>query len=131
MHGENVLVQQNSAPMLIDFGLVGEAPTGLDAAILELSLICHAEGRALVVDWPSGEAAASWVELERYVEKAPDWAKEFIRSCRNWGITVAGGTNAYAACGYAFAIRQLRFNDVDREVIVAIAKSCMAHLSNN
>jgi CheY-like chemotaxis protein len=131
LHGENVLVQRNSAPMLIDFGLVGEAPTGLDAVILELSLICHAGGRALVKEWPSSDSAERWIEVERYVDSAPEWAKSFIRSCREWGLSVAGGSNAYAACGYAFAIRQLRFSDVDRTVILAVAKSCMRHLSNN
>ena len=131
LHGENVLVQADSALMLIDFGHVGVAPTGLDAVILELSLVTHARGRALCGGWPTVAQGECWCDLERYLgQGTPEVVQRLVRACRDWSERVAGGYNAVVACAYSYAVRQLRFTDVDQAIVHAIIRSCTEHLRN-
>ena len=123
LHGENILVQPDMTLMLIDFAHVREAPAGLDSIILEMSLLTHQRGRAIAGEWPTVGMASSWCDVDAYTgEGTPELVRHFVRACRAWGQQVAGGFNALAACGYAYAIRQLRFPDVDADVMRAIAR---------
>lgn len=116
LHGENVLVDLDGRPVLIDFGDTGPGPTPLDPVILELSLLFHPLGPARRpehrLNWPD------WPDVDAFA--AGSFFEPFIRETRAWAYEL--GTHAEVmACAYAHAIRQVRYLDVDSATAVAIA----------
>jgi CheY-like chemotaxis protein len=114
LHGLNVLIE-DERPVLIDYGEMGEAPSALDPITLELSVYFHPKGpgvdteRTAIVGgrWWSGPLSGRW--------------EPFVRQCRVWAEAVAAGERERLACGYAYAVRQLKYADADKELASAIA----------
>ena len=115
LHGLNILVDSNR-PVMIDFAEVADAPSATDPVTLELSNYFHPRGVRC-----SGEARARILAGEWWTG-APDPAlAAFVLECRQWANTVAAGDRECLACAYGFAVRQLKYEDTDKELAAAIA----------
>jgi Phosphotransferase enzyme family len=68
MHGKNVLVDPACEPVLIDYGDVRRTTGCLDPMTLELSAIFHPGAATARGEWPTPEQAASWDDLDNYLE---------------------------------------------------------------
>ncbi|APW58610.1 hypothetical protein BSF38_00008 [Paludisphaera borealis] len=132
-HGLNILASDQGAVVIIDYGDVGDGPASLDPITLELSLIFHPQGpfhpqRADRVNWPTTEQAMRWGDLDFYLAGCP--AAEFIRECRAWSERVAVGKREISACAYSYLLRQLKYNDVDKALALALLTGVYAHFNS-
>ena len=118
LHGCNILVSANRAIVLIDYGDVGEGPASLDPVTLELSLLFHPDGAGAASKWPTVDQAQRWDDLDSYLVDCP--YPDFVRECRQWALRVAAGNRDVAASAYSYLIRQLRYDDTDKELALAL-----------
>lgn len=118
LHGCNVLVSADGAIILIDYGNVGEGPASLDPVTLELSLLFHPEVAGVAGQWPSSDQARAWGDLDAYLVDCP--FPEFLRECRQWAHRVAAGNRDVAASAYSYLVRQLKYDDTNKELAVAL-----------
>ena len=124
MHGENVLVSADGSAVFIDYGDVGEATASHDAITLELSLLFHPKGPLRGGAWPTHAQAGSWGDLDRYVEGCP--AETFVRECRAWAGRAAAGNREVAVTAYAYLMRQLKYEDTDKVLALALLAGAKA-----
>jgi len=115
LHGENVFVSNNNEPVMIDFGDVREGPSVFDPITLELSLFTHPSTKESI-EWLPDLSNSTWADLDTYLVDCP--YSDFIRACRNWSHEVAGGDQAVNAGAYSYLLRQLKYTDVDHELIL-------------
>jgi aminoglycoside phosphotransferase (APT) family kinase protein len=127
LHGGNILVNAKQDVVLIDFGDVGPGFTCLDPVTLELSLIFHPEAVRLGFSEKLSAIVEHWPDVDRYIED-----NEFgtiIETCREWAHDVGGGDKDVLACGYSFALRQLKYGTVDPAITLKLLESVRAKLS--
>lgn len=124
LHGLNVLVAADGSPLTIDYGDLGQHPEALDPVTLELSFVFHAD-RPDLGGWPSLEQASRWFKLEEYTRDSP--IAEMVAGCREWALKVAN-SQQLASVVYAHAVRQLKYDDTDKELALAIAEAAIAVL---
>lgn len=124
LHGLNVLVDTEGRPLPIDYGEVGKGPGSLDPLTLELSLIFHPAGREIIGDWPSVDRAKNWSDISNYVQDCP--VAEYISKCRTWAAEDGAGNREIFAAAYAYAMRQLKYEDTDHAIAVALITSVIA-----
>jgi hypothetical protein len=117
LHGSNVLLSTEQSAVVIDYGDVAEGPATLDPITLELSLIFHPQ-RPLLNPWPSIEQAVQWGVLNVYLEGCP--VAEFVRECRAWASRVGAGQREIAASAYSYLVRQLKYQDTNKMVALAL-----------
>ncbi|MFV0797631.1 response regulator [Brucella anthropi] len=117
LHGSNALVSDSGAAILIDYGDVGEGTASLDPITLELSTIFHPQGVERG-SWPTLEQAAQWGDLDVYLHGCPFSA--FVRECRLWADAVGVGQREIAATAYAYLMRQLKYDDTDKKLALAL-----------
>jgi CheY-like chemotaxis protein len=118
LHGSNVLISTNGlSAVLIDYGDVRDGPASLDPVTLELSLLFHPQGLG-TDEWPSLERARQWGSIGDYLEGCP--AAEFIHECREWAGRVAAGNREIAASAYSYLIRQLKYDDTNKDLALAL-----------
>lgn len=115
LHGSNILVD-NNRPVMIDFSEVGESPIATDPVTLELSNYFHPRGIRC-----SGEARAQLLAGEWWTGAPDPGLAAFVLECRRWANSVAAGDRECLACAYGFAVRQLKYDDTDKELAAAIA----------
>jgi CheY-like chemotaxis protein len=122
LHGANVLVSGNSAPVMIDFGDVGPGATCIDPVTLELSLLFHPNGpgRELV------PLLEHWPKIDVYLEGSR--LKPAVSACRGWAHDVGGGDKAVLAAAYAFTLRQLKYDTVSPEITLRFLRSIAEQL---
>jgi CheY-like chemotaxis protein len=126
LHGENILVSPDGNVLVIDYGDVGHGSAGYDPVTLELSAVLQANP-TLGPEWPTAEACRQWHDLDAYVVGCP--MPEFIRACRAWSESLTVGRRELAACAYSYLLRQLKYQDTDKERILALldgVKACWA-----
>lgn len=126
LHGLNVLLDAAGSPVLIDFAAAMLANAAVDPVTLELSLVFHPSMKDMRGDWPSASSAAEWWNLEEYLGGCP--FPLFVRACREWALSVAAGDREVLATAYAYAVRQLKYDDTDVEVALAIVGAIAARL---
>lgn len=117
LHGNNILISSDRSAVLIDYGDVGDGPASLDPITLELSLLFHPQGSD-TRGWPSIEQAPRWGSVDEYVQGCP--AAEFISECRGWAGRVSAGNREIAACAYSYLVRQLKYEDTNKELALAL-----------
>ena len=117
LHGKNIFVFPDGT-QLIDYGDVGEGPASLDPVTLELSLLFHPDAPGKTGAWPSVEQAKAWGNLEIYLDSCP--FPEFVRECRDWALRTAAGKREVAASAYSYLVRQLKYNDTDKDRALAL-----------
>lgn len=119
LHGANVLVNDDLAPVLIDYGDVGEGYTCMDPITLELSLIFHPDSAPHYQSL--AENLAAWHDVGAYLDGSA--AREVVSSCRDWAYDVGGSDLAVWAAAYSFAIRQLKFQTVPKDITITFVRS--------
>ncbi len=124
LHGLNVLVDSEGGPLIIDYGNFARHPVALDPVTLEMSFVFHAEHPELH-GWPSIEQASRWFDLAEYVRGSH--LKEVVGACRQWAESDTSRPEL-AAIVYAHAVRQLKYEDTNKSLALAIAKAAMAEL---
>ncbi len=122
LHGKNVLVDSSGRVMLIDFGEVERRSLGLDPIVLELSLLFHPDTPAPL---PSVEACEKWADVDQFAHQTAFPA--FVTGCRAWALD-AGGPDLVLGLAYAHTVRQLRYQDTDKERALAIIRATVARL---
>jgi CheY-like chemotaxis protein len=123
LHGENVLLDNEGNAVIIDYGDVGGATASLDPVTLELSLLFHPKGPLRdsakgLGGWPSEAQARNWGKIDIYV--AGCTLEPFVRACRAWALRVAAGQREVAATAYAYLLRQLKYDDTNKELAMAL-----------
>jgi CheY-like chemotaxis protein len=114
LHGTNILLDPGNQPVLIDFGDVGYGPSCIDPVTLELSAAFHPDAVKLGLSAKIAPALSSWPDPDAYYARHPFPA--FARACRDWAYDVAGTDLAVLAAGYAYAVRQLRYDTVKKAI---------------
>jgi CheY-like chemotaxis protein len=125
LHGSNILVSADGAIVLIDYGDVGEGPASLDPVTLELSLLFHPQSPLAGSGWPSQEEAAQWGNLDEYLRRCP--SPIMVSECRQWALRVAAGNREIAASAYGYLVRQLKYKDTDKNLVLALLDGVRSH----
>jgi len=123
LHGLNVLVGRDGRHLLIDYGEVGVSAASHDPVSLELCLLFHPQGRAIVGAWPSPDQARRWANLDEYVSEC--LVADFVRACRGWARDVSAGSREVCVHAYSYALRQLKYADSDSRVALALAAAAI------
>jgi CheY-like chemotaxis protein len=118
LHGFNILVSANETTVLIDYGDVDEGPASLDPVTLELSLLFHPDAADAADQWPTVDQAKAWGDLDTYLVDCP--FPDFTRACRQWALRVAAGNRDVAAAAYGYLVRQLKYDDTNKELTLAL-----------
>lgn len=118
LHGGNVLVNQAGTPVLIDFGDVGFGYTGLDPITLEMSLIFHPDCVLSGLSQEIRSFLKHWPNIDGYCRNNP--FGDVVKSCRDWAYDISGDDQSVLAAGYAFAIRQLKYDTVNSDETIAL-----------
>lgn len=126
LHGENIRVAGSGAAVCIDFAEVGEGPAGLDPLTLELSFVFHLRGPARGSQWPSVEQAEQWWDLPSYLIGCPFPAT--VTACREWARAAVASEREMASAVYSYALRQLRYDDTPRDLVLAFLRGARARL---
>ena len=126
LHGGNLLLAGWRSGLVIDFGRLGTAAAALDPITLELSAVLHPDAGQELGDWPSRDQALQWMDLDAYVADCP--IAEFVAHCRAWARDIARGDREQAACVYGYALRQLRFPEVDANLAAAYGRGAAERL---
>lgn len=124
LHGNNVLVSADGSIALIDYGDVGVGSVSLDPITLELSLIFHPQKPALH-GWPTLDQARQWGSLDSYLVGCP--VSEFVSACRAWSDHIAAGQREVAAAAYSYLLRQLKYRDTNKELVLALLSGVKRH----
>jgi CheY-like chemotaxis protein len=125
MHCANVVFDARSHAMLIDFGDTGASFAAVDPVTLELSTVFHSEHSALPLGWPTEENMLEWPVVDRFTvncQFAP-----FILACRQWANAEAGSPEEVIAVGYAYALRQFKYADTDKQLARALIRGCIEY----
>ncbi|CAA0112721.1 Uncharacterised protein [Starkeya nomas] len=117
LHGENILVARDGSVLVIDYGDVGPGSAAYDPVSLELSAVLQANP-TLGPAWPTADACRKWHDLDAYLADCP--MPEFIRACRAWSEKLTVGRRELAACAYCYLLRQLKYDDTDKDRILAL-----------
>ncbi|WP_370526673.1 phosphotransferase [Salipiger sp. PrR007] len=123
LHGENILVAPDGRVLVIDYGDVGPGSAAYDPVSLELSAVLQ-ENPTLGAAWPTPDACRKWHELDAYVVDCP--MPEFIRACRTWSNSLATGRRELAVCAYCYLLRQLKYDDTDKDRVLALLDGVQA-----
>lgn len=127
LHGCNVLISKSNSSILIDYGDVGEGPSCLDPITLEFSLFFHRDSPLKADGWPTEEQCNDWSNLDSYLEGCP--YPLFIRACREWTIRAAVGEREIAATAYSYFVRQLKYPDVNSELVISLINGAKKYYS--
>ena len=129
LHPGNVLVRADGTPTIIDYGDVGDGPAALDSLSVEVGLLFHPSTRASGRVWPSDGAAQTWGQIGTYLEDCP--YSDLVGACRVNAQEVAAGHREIAATAYAYLLRQLKYADTDKELILSLLAGVRAYYNNN
>ncbi|MGO4397963.1 response regulator [Achromobacter sp. PAB15] len=118
MHGSNILVDEKSRPILIDFGDMSDGPSSRDPITLELSALFHSDGPLRGSGWPGDAAGAIFVDVDAYLRDCP--AAEFVKACRRWTDARVASKRERLAVAYAYLVRQLKYEDTDKRLAIQL-----------
>lgn len=126
LHGLNVLIRNQSDPLVIDYGEVDLGPSCVDPLILELSVLFHPSAESLRKDWPSVDQARVWDDLSSFSQGCA--FASYLSECRKWSHEVATRDSAVFATAYSFAVRQLKYPESRHDLALAIASAACRRL---
>ena len=124
LHPGNVIIRQDGAPTLIDFGRTDIYSSVLDPLSLEFGLIFNPLGRQIAGDWPSSQQALNWSDIDAFIQDCP--FPDYVRQCRQWANDLAKTPRETFAIAYSLAIRQLKFRDTDHNIASLIARDAVS-----
>jgi hypothetical protein len=117
-HGCNVLLTAQGEPAVIDYGDIGNGPLSLDPITLEFSIFFHPSSPFREGLWPDIDTAALWGDVDQYVHGCP--CPGYIRACRKWAVVMAAGQREMAAVAYCYLLRQLKYEDTNKQRTLAL-----------
>jgi hypothetical protein len=126
LHGTNILLDGGNQPVLIDFGDVGVGPSCVDPVTLELSTVFHPDAVRNGLSAKIIPALSYWSNPDAYYVRHP--FPSFAKACREWAYDVAGTDLAVLAAGYAYVLRQLRYDTVDKGVTLELLNAICARI---
>lgn len=113
LHGENILIDpHNQSVTLIDYGDISEMAGVIDPLTLECSFLFHPN--ATKYSWPTDSNLENWHIIDAYTDGSP--IAEQIKFCRDWTNTRKRGNREVSACLYAYALRQLKYSQTNKEI---------------
>ncbi|NPT46848.1 phosphotransferase [Paraburkholderia sp. 1N] len=115
LHGANILVDQKSMPILIDFGDMSDGPATRDPITLELSALFHVDGPMKGSGWPGDSASSVFLDINTYLKNCP--SPEFVKACRTWADARSVSKREILAVAYAYLVRQPKYPDTDKDLI--------------
>jgi hypothetical protein len=118
LHGENVLVDRDGKPILIDYGDLGEGVFALDWVALELSSVFHPMGPARNGPWPTDVQCAKWSDDEAFARESP--FESYVKACRRAAREGYAGDRELYAAAYSYLLRQLAYADTDKNRVLAL-----------
>ncbi|MDE0005579.1 MAG: hypothetical protein OXQ29_23050, partial [Rhodospirillaceae bacterium] len=121
----NVLSKPDGSPLIVDFASIRAGPACLDPVFLELSVIFHMDSPLRNQEWPTLEQAERWFDLDAYLYKCP--AADFVEACRSWAVSASPSIDLASAV-YIEAARQLKYDDTNHELAIAIATAAARRL---
>jgi len=128
LHGENVLVDSEGAAVLIDYGDVnGSGPQLLDWITLEYSMLFHPK-MAMGKD-----AFFEIMYLDEWDDEsycARSMYADYFQKCRVFSAQHKIGEREYVACVYSYVMRQLTYDDTDKELAMALLEKCRLAFNN-
>lgn len=125
LHCANVLFDDRGQPMMIDYPETGRTYASRDPITLELCTIFHAHAIDRM-GWPTEEQGESWPDISVFAAGAP--FEPYLLACREWAAANAGSEKEIWAVGYAFSLRQLKYDDTDKDLARAIIRGCITAL---
>lgn len=123
LHCANVVFAERGQAMLIDFGDTGASFSALDPVTLELSTIFHSQHKTLPAGWPTEQNLKNWDKPEQFAEGCS--FGRFIGACREWALADGASSEEVASIAYAYAMRQLKYDDTDKDKARALIRSCI------
>jgi hypothetical protein len=125
LHGHNILVSEDLNPILIDYGDIQEAPAVLDIITLELSQYFHPSMKECSP--PSLEIFEKWFDNDSYLS-AVSFPKVggFLRE---WKSDNSFMERDYIATVYAYAVRQLTYDETNKEIATKLIERAIAEYS--
>jgi CheY-like chemotaxis protein len=127
LHCANVVFDGRNQAMLIDFGDTGLSYAAADPVTLELSTVFHSQRANLPAGWPLEENMLAWPDLAAFTRGCG--FTPFIQACRQWANAEAGSADEVIAAGYGYAMRQLKYQDTDKQLARALIRSCIQYFS--
>jgi len=125
LHCANVVFAGRGGAMLIDFGDTGPSFAAVDPVTLELSTVFHSQHVRLPSGWPREENLHGWTDLDRFTDGCA--FAPFVTACRDWASAEAGSKDEVVAVAYAYAMRQLKYKDTDKQLARALIEACAEH----
>jgi len=125
LHCANVVFDGRGRAMLIDFGDTGPSFAAVDPVTLELSTIFHSQHATLPSGWPSEENMLEWTQIDRAT--AGCQFGPFVTACREWANGEAGSPDEVVAVAYAYAMRQLKYRDTNKQLARALIRACIEY----
>ena len=125
LHGQNVLVDSKGEPILIDYAEVVRAAPALDPVTLELSTILHPRSPVRGL-WHNADPAL-WARPADFYAESP--LSPYFIALREWADKVAACDAEVCAAAYAYCLRQLKYDDVDRVLAEKLAAAAAASIS--
>jgi CheY-like chemotaxis protein len=122
LHCANVVFDGRGQAMLIDFGDTGLSFAAVDPVTLELSTIFHSQHARLPAGWPDEDDMLAWPDRSRFTLNCP--YSPFISACREWANSEAASQDEVIAVAYAYAMRQLKYQDTDKRLATALIRAC-------
>ncbi|EJL6834396.1 response regulator [Vibrio cholerae] len=121
-HGENILLNVPSKKAtLIDYGDICESVSIIDPLTLECSFLFHPATKDELSNWPSKHNLENWENIEVYVDGCS--FERSIKFCRHWINEIGVGNRELAACLYSYSLRQLKYEDTNKEFAVSLINS--------
>jgi CheY-like chemotaxis protein len=127
LHGGNLLVNSEGIPVIIDYGDVKEGPGAIDPVTLELSVLFHPD-RPKASGWPSALQAQAWGDVTSYADNCQ--FADFVKACRSWSEKVGVGPREISACAYGYVLRQLKYPDSDKDLLMNLLTGIQATFQN-
>lgn len=126
LHCANVVFDNTGRPMVIDFGDAGQSYAAVDPITMELSTIFHMQRTRLPSGWPTAAAMEQWPMIGTYTQGCA--FGPFLGACRDWANGEAASADEVCAVAYGYALRQLKYEDTNKEFARALIRSCIAQL---
>lgn len=128
LHCANVVFDDRGQEMLIDFGDTGLSFASVDPVTMELSTVFHSQRSRLPADWPTVESFRNWTDVDQFVRGCS--FPGFISACRAWAHAEAGSADEVVAVAFGYGLRQLKYDDTDKDLARALVQCCVEHFGN-
>lgn len=128
LHCANTVFDDRGQAMLIDFGDTGLSFASVDPVTMELSTVFHSQRNRLPADWPTVENMRNWTDVALFVRGCS--FPGFISACRAWALAEAGSADEIVAVAYGYGLRQLKYDDTDKNLARALVQCCIEHFAN-